>query len=132
MKALRKKEGQKGFTLIEIIAVLVLLGILAAVAIPRFFSLQDDARAKTAEGIAANIASGMSITYARALLQGDETATVDTSCDAYASLDVSDDFDISCSAGDLFEDDITITVEWTVGAGGSETRTWTVQEDTDG
>lgn len=50
-------KNQDGFTLIEIIAVLVLLGILAAVAVPKYFDLQQDsankaADAAVAEGIA--------------------------------------------------------------------------------
>lgn len=43
MKKKNPLKNQKGFTLIEIIAVLIILGILAAVAIPKYFDLQDDA-----------------------------------------------------------------------------------------
>jgi prepilin-type N-terminal cleavage/methylation domain-containing protein len=43
MKKRNPLTNQKGFTLIEIIAVLIILGILAAVAIPKYFDLQDDA-----------------------------------------------------------------------------------------
>jgi prepilin-type N-terminal cleavage/methylation domain-containing protein len=43
-----KMRDQKGFTLIEIIAVLVILWILAAVAIPKYFDLQQDAKNKAA------------------------------------------------------------------------------------
>ncbi len=46
-------KNQHGFTLIEIIAVLVLLGILAAVAVPKYVNLQADAKNKAAEGAVA-------------------------------------------------------------------------------
>ena len=43
MKKKNPIRNQKGFTLIEIIAVLIILGILAAVAVPKYFDLQEDA-----------------------------------------------------------------------------------------
>ena len=43
MKNRKILKNEKGFTLIEIIAVIIIMGILAAVAVPKFFSMQDDA-----------------------------------------------------------------------------------------
>ena len=56
-------KGEKGFTLIEIIAVLLLLGVLAAVAVPKFIDLQEDARQKAAESAIAETQARLSMAY---------------------------------------------------------------------
>jgi prepilin-type N-terminal cleavage/methylation domain-containing protein len=62
-------RNQKGFTLIEIIAVLVILGILAAVAVPKFINLQTEARQYAVQGAVAALKSTVTLGYAQALLQ---------------------------------------------------------------
>ncbi|MCM8779824.1 MAG: prepilin-type N-terminal cleavage/methylation domain-containing protein [Candidatus Omnitrophica bacterium] len=55
---------KKGFTLIELIMVIVILAILAAVAIPKYFDLQNQARAAAADGVVGAVRSGIYNYYA--------------------------------------------------------------------
>jgi prepilin-type N-terminal cleavage/methylation domain-containing protein len=62
------KNSHKGFTLIEIISVLVILGILAAVAIPKYMDLQQQAIQNTLKGAIASAQTRLTWSYANLLL----------------------------------------------------------------
>lgn len=63
---------QAGFTLIELVIVIIILGILAVTAAPKFLNLQDDAKAAAADGVLSGVSSAMQMVYSKSALEGEE------------------------------------------------------------
>ncbi|MEN9531396.1 prepilin-type N-terminal cleavage/methylation domain-containing protein [Aeromonas sp. HMWF014] len=68
-------KKQAGFTLIELVIVIIILGILAVTAAPKFLNLQDDARKSAAQGVQSALQSAANLVYSKAALEGQEKAS---------------------------------------------------------
>ena len=126
MKEKSKLRKEEGFTLIEIIAVLVLLGILAIVAIPKFLGLQDDAKNKAT--LAAVAEGGVRVVQvgAKLLLQNGTIATnaeIITELDSDPESSDAGDFSIDYSVlGTSFVHVLAVGRVTTDVEGGSDSR----------
>jgi len=81
------KKQQSGFTLIELIIVIVILGLLAVTAAPKFIDIQSDAKASTIEGVKAALQGGSKLVFAKSAIAGKQkNATGGTAADSQVTI----------------------------------------------
>ena len=111
---------EQGFTLIELTVVLVVVGLLSAVAVPRFIDLSDQAGQAAVEGVAGSLSSGSAINYA-AFKAGADYENVENCTDVEDTLQggLPEDYEITAAA--VAEDE---AVECTLTGPDSHTATF--------
>ncbi|MBF9001356.1 type II secretion system protein [Vibrio nitrifigilis] len=79
-----KRQG--GFTLIELVVVIVILGILAVTAAPKFLNLQDDAKKSALQGLKGAMDGAAGIVYGKAAVEGKDSSGTAQNLDSGISV----------------------------------------------
>jgi len=121
------KTNNKGFTLIELIMVIVSLGILAAVAVPKFFGFTQDAHEASIEAFVGAFKTGLLTYHANQLINGSDTyydADGFTSADPGDFSAILEDSDDNWKIVDSAEDDNDCEFQYTGGGDATTEKYW--------
>ena len=99
------RKGQGGFTMIELILVITVLGILAVMALPNFYDVSSAAKTSARDGIIGAVKGGINMFRSNALING-TTPTVPADLDALASYPTSCSATTECFAN-VLQDPVT-------------------------
>jgi len=101
-----RKGREAGFTLIELVVIIIILGVLSAVAVPIFVDLQDEANESAERGVVGNVRSAIGLYYANAAANGspDYPGALDAAAASSAASNANSFFSSVLGQGGVTED----------------------------
>ena len=117
-----KISSKKAFTMIELVFVIVVVGILASVAIPRLAASRDDAEITKARVMVASIRNALSMERQRRILRGDFNVIVSVGGDNTGAFGNFDDNSSQATVLEYAESNSTASGHWSVSGTGATTE----------